>query len=100
MSDTQSYAILTQRGTPPWTCRACSAAHAFEQWLEAHPQHERNLLYGPRETVYSERLARYVWTEHVQSKDGHNVVVRGAALVCHSDHVTPSDIDGNPEVLA
>ena len=101
MSDAQqSYAILTRRGSPPWTCRASSPAHAFEQWLEAHPQRERNVRFGPRETICSGRFARYVWTEHAQPEEGHSVVVRGAALVCHTDHVTPSDLSGDAEVIA
>jgi hypothetical protein len=100
MSDTQSYAVLTQRGAPPWTCRACSAAHAFERWLADHPKRERNLRFGPQKTVYSRRLVRYVWTEHILSDTGHTIVVRGAALVCHSDHVAPSDLSGDAEVPA
>jgi hypothetical protein len=100
MSDTQSYAVLTQRGAPPWTCRAVSAAHAFERWLADHPKRERNLRFGPRETICSGRFARYVWTEHVKADTGHTIVVRGAALVCHTDHVTPSDLSGDAEVPA
>jgi hypothetical protein len=97
MSDApqQSYAVLTQRGAPPWTCRASSPVHAFDRWLANHPQRERNLRFGPRETIYSGRLARYTWTEHVQTEAGHTVVVRGEALVCSSDHVTPSDLSGD-----
>ena len=92
MTDTRSYAILTGRGSPPWTCRASSPREAFKQWLANHPRRERNLHFGPQETICSGRFARYVWTEHVQADTGHSVVVRGAALVCHSDHVTPSDL--------
>jgi len=97
MSDAQRYAVLTQRGAPPWTCRARSAAHAFERWLADHPKRKRNLRFGPRKTVYSERLVHYVWTEHIQSDTSHTIVVRGRALVCHTDHVTPSDLSGDKD---
>ena len=102
MSDAteHSYAVLTQRVVPPWTCQACSPAHAFDRWLEAHPQRERNLSIGPRETVYPKGLARYTWTERFQSKEGHGVVARGVALVCPTDHVTPSDLSGDAKVPA
>ena len=101
MSDApqQSYAILTRRGSPPWTCRASSPAHAFEQWLKAHPQRKLNMSFGPQKTVYSRRFARYTWTERVQSDAGHTVVVKGGAIVCPGDYVTPpSDFGGDAEV--
>lgn len=95
------YAILTWRGSAPhWTCRALSPAHAFQWWLTEHPNRKRNLSSAPQETVYSERLSRFVWTEHVQSAAGRTIVVKGAALVCPGGYVTPSDFKADAEVPA
>ena len=103
MSDApqKSYAILTRRGSgPPWICRARSASHAFDRWLAGHPRRKRNVSYGMDEVVYSQHLARYSWTEHVQARDGLSVVVRDAALVCRDIYVTPPSFAADGEVPA